>query len=104
MTIEDEVLFASHPCIIANEHIYDDPNTPIWKQGSKSYPIHIGSGCWFGINVTVLAGATIGKNCVVGAGAVVKGNFPYKCVVAGNPARIIKKYDEDKGSWERYKC
>lgn len=53
--------------------------------------IVIGAGCWIGARVTLLGGTKLGPGCVVGAGAVVKGSFPAWSVVAGVPARIIRK-------------
>lgn len=99
VTIEDDVIFADRVCLIANEHHYRDVGRPIKDQGSYSKPIVIGAGSWLGINVTILQGTQIGKNCVVGAGSVVKGTFPDYCVIAGNPARIIKRYDAESGKW-----
>lgn len=52
-----------------------------------------------GINAVILAGTKIGKNCVVGANAVVKGEFPDYCVIAGVPAVVVKKYDFETESW-----
>jgi acetyltransferase-like isoleucine patch superfamily enzyme len=46
---------------------------------------------WIGCNVTILKGTEIGNNCVVGAGSVVKGVFPDNVLLAGNPAKIIKR-------------
>ncbi len=46
-----------------------------------------------GNNVTILAGTTIGKNSVIGANSVVKGHYDDYCVIAGNPARVVKRYD-----------
>lgn len=47
--------------------------------------------CWFGINAVIMPGITIGKGSVVGANAVVTKNVPPYSVVAGAPARLIKK-------------
>ena len=47
--------------------------------------------CFIGCNVLILKGSRIGNNCVVGAGAVVSGSFEDNCVIAGNPAKIIKR-------------
>ena len=49
----------------------------------------IGRGVWFGANVTVLPGATIGDGAVVGAGAVVTKNVPAKAIVVGVPAKQV---------------
>lgn len=56
-------------------------------------PITIGDNVWIGGGVTILPGVTIGDNVVIGAGAVVTKSFPDNCVIAGNPARIIKYID-----------
>ncbi len=54
-------------------------------------PIHIGKNCFIGCNSIILKGTVLGDNCVVGAGAVVAGEFEDNCVIAGNPARVIRK-------------
>ncbi|EKD17603.1 acetyltransferase [Drepanopeziza brunnea f. sp. 'multigermtubi' MB_m1] len=56
-------------------------------------PITIGEDCWFGGNVTVCPNVTIGRGCTIGAGSVVTKDVPAFHVVAGNPARIIKKIE-----------
>lgn len=57
-------------------------------------PIVIGDGCFIGANSIILKGTKLGKNVVVGAGSVVCGTFPDNVIVAGNPARIIKRNKE----------
>lgn len=101
LQIGNDVLFASRVSLIPNEHCYEDIRKPIIKQPQKSEPIKIGDGCWFGINSTVLSGTTIGKNCVIAAHSVVRGNFPDYCVIGGCPAVIIKKYDFETNEWRR---
>lgn len=59
-----------------------------------SRPISIGNNCFIGCNAIILKGTVIGDNCVVGAGAVVAGKFDDNCVIAGNPARVIRKLGE----------
>lgn len=61
------------------------------KEQIGTAPIKIGKNCFIGCNVLILKGSEIGDNCVVGAGAVVSGKFEDNCVIAGNPARIIKR-------------
>lgn len=53
--------------------------------------IHIGKNCFLGCNSIILKGTVLGDGCVVGAGAVVSGKFEDNCVIAGNPARVIKR-------------
>lgn len=54
-------------------------------------PIVIGDNCFIGMNSIILKGTTLGNNVVVGAGSVVHGSFPDNCIIAGNPAKIIKQ-------------
>ena len=56
-----------------------------------SRPIRIGKNCFIGCNAIILKGTVLGDGCVVGAGAVVSGTFEPNCVIAGNPAKIIRK-------------
>lgn len=56
-----------------------------------SKEIHIGKNCFIGCNSIILKGTTLGDGCVVGAGAVVAGRFEDHCVIAGNPAKVIRK-------------
>ncbi len=56
-----------------------------------SKEIHIGKNCFLGCNSIILKGTVLGDGCVVGAGAVVSGRFEDNSVIAGNPAKVIKK-------------
>lgn len=51
----------------------------------------IGEACWIGMNSMILPGVTLGDRTVVGAGSVVTKSFPGECIIAGNPAKIIKQ-------------
>jgi len=53
----------------------------------------VGSGTWIGANSTILPGISIGKGCVIGAGAVVTKDVPDHVLVAGVPAKIIRKLE-----------
>lgn len=60
-----------------------------------SSPVIIGENVWIGSNATILPGVTIGDNSVVGAGAVVTKDVPENTVVAGVPAKVVKKIHEN---------
>lgn len=72
---------------ICSNHSVDDPDKRI-----KGESIIIGKKCWIGMNAVVLPGVILGDNTTVGAGSVVTHSFPKgNCVIAGNPAKIIKE-------------
>ncbi len=64
-----------------------------WKY-ADSKPIIIEDNVWIGKNVVIMKGVTIGKGSIVGLGAVVTHNVPEYCVVAGNPAKVVKKLQQ----------
>ena len=57
-------------------------------------PVAIGNDCWFGANVVVCPGVTIGDRCVIGAGSVVTRDVPPDSFAAGNPCRVIRAITE----------
>ncbi|MDT5016768.1 MAG: hypothetical protein QOD39_2928 [Mycobacterium sp.] len=61
-------------------------------------PVHIGDNVWIGTRALVMKGSAIGADSVVGAGAVVRGSIPAGVVVAGNPAVVVRKFDDDERS------
>jgi acetyltransferase-like isoleucine patch superfamily enzyme len=81
------------------DHAYEDINRPASKQELIIKDTSIGENCFIGIGASIQAGTTLGKHCIVGTNAVVRGTFPDYCVIAGVPARIIKKYDTDQKKW-----
>lgn len=89
--IGDNVRIAAGCMMIAGNHIFADANTPICKQGLSYAPIVIGDDVWLGGRVNVMAGVTIGKGCVIGAGSVVTRDIPPYSVAVGVPARVVKE-------------
>ncbi|MCX5778202.1 MAG: acyltransferase [Elusimicrobia bacterium] len=101
--IGKNVLTANRVYISDNVHNYDDIQTPIMHQGvSFKGEVSIGDGTWIGENACVI-GAKIGKNCVIGANAVVTNDIPDYCVAVGIPARVIKRFSKDTQQWEKVK-
>ena len=60
----------------------------------KALPIKIGDNCWFGANVSVMPGVTIGAGCVIAAGTVVTKDMPENSLIAGVPAKVIKTIEQ----------
>jgi acetyltransferase-like isoleucine patch superfamily enzyme len=92
--IGEGCLIADRVYIADFDHRYDDPETPIRKQGIVTSRVRIEEDCWIGEKASVLRGATVGRGSVVGAQTVVKRDVPGMTVVAGNPARIVKQRGE----------
>ena len=99
--IGSRVLTADRVHISDNTHLYEDTAVAIIDQPVVSRgPVSIGDGTWLGENVNVLS-CRIGRNCVIGANAVVVTDIPDFCVAAGVPAQIIKRFNPKTGLWER---
>ena len=64
------------------------------KRFCYAKPVKIGNDCWFGANVVVCPGVTIGDGCVIGAGSVVTRDVPPLSFAAGNPCRVIRPITE----------
>lgn len=101
LIIGNDVITADRISFVTNIHQYENIDQPIKNQPSVSGPIEIGDGAWIGMNATILANTHIGKNCVVAAHSVVKGDFPDYCVIGGTPAQILKRYNENTGKWDK---
>ena len=93
VTIDDNVAIGSNSMIFAHAN----PTTNLYLKshgyGRSIKPVHIKSGAIISPGSIITAGVTIGANSIVGVGSVVSQDVPDKCVVLGNPARIIKKIE-----------
>ncbi|MGW7139198.1 acyltransferase [Streptomyces xanthophaeus] len=99
ITIGDDTFCGPGVYITSTNHSYDDPHQPVGKQWPRSEPVEIGPGCWLGTGAVILPGARLGRNVVVAAGAVVRGEVPDHAVVAGAPARIVRRWEPETG-WQ----
>ena len=98
--IGDYVLFAPYVFLIDHDHGYMDVSKPIMHQPASSKgPIIIEDGCWLGLGSIVTSGVIIGRNSVIGANSIVNDKIPPYCVAAGNPAKIVKRYDFISKKW-----
>ena len=92
VTFGDEVLIGPNCCFSAAGHPLDAAQRSTGLE--FAYPITVGSRVWFGANVTVLPGVTIGDDCVIGAGSVVTRDIPSGVVAVGNPCRVLRPITE----------
>ncbi len=97
LEIGDDVQTGPYVYITDQNHGYEDPDAVVHVQWPTDVPVHIGSGSWLGTGAVILPGTRLGRNVVVGAGAVVRGSFPDHCVLAGVPARIVRRYVPGSG-------
>jgi serine acetyltransferase len=95
--IGDDVHTGPYVYITDQNHGYEDPDEVVHRQWPSDVPVRIGRGSWLGTGVVILPGTELGTNVVVGAGAVVRGVFPDHCVIAGVPARIVRRYVAGSG-------
>ena len=73
------------------DHVSRDLTVPIKDQGIVKSPVRIGGGSWLGTKVTVLRGAEIGPGSVVAAHSVVRDKLPELSVLAGIPAKVVRR-------------
>ncbi len=85
VTIGDDVIIAWDCNILDRDYHSADGST------EQIEPVFIGNRVWIGCHSIILKGVTIGQDSVVAAGSVVTKNVPEKTLVAGNPAKIVKK-------------
>ncbi|OZM71124.1 transferase [Amycolatopsis antarctica] len=91
--IGDEVMIGPDVSLISSGH----PLAPAERRsGVTSAPITIGRNVWIGASAIILQGVTIGVDAVVAAGSVVTRDVPPRSLVAGNPARVLREFDQDR--------
>lgn len=99
--IGDNVLFASNILVTNENHgINPELDIPYMSQPLSAKNVYIGNGCWIGEQVCILSGVSIGEKCIIGAGSVVTKSIPDYCIAAGNPAKVLKKYNFETKRWE----
>ncbi|TIC87846.1 acyltransferase [Nocardioides sp. GY 10113] len=98
--IGDDVWFGKDVFVSDASHGYRDLQVPIGRQFGEHLPVRIGDGSWIGHGAIILPGTTIGRHVVVAAGSVVRGVIPDRAVVAGVPARVVRRHEDGVG-WVR---
>lgn len=108
--VGDYTMFGPNVTVATAGH----PILPELRQKGLQYnfPVHIGKNCWIGAGAVILPGVTIGDEVVIGAGSVVTRDIPSRSVAVGNPCRVIREVGErdreyyfknKKINWEAFK-
>lgn len=90
-----QIYTAAHP-VLPQERLVSN-----WKELDTTFfrtyarPVEIEDNVWIGGGCIILAGVTIGKNSVIGAGSVVTHSIPANCVAVGNPCKVIRSFDNE---------
>ncbi len=87
--VGDNTMFGPHVTVATAGH----PILPELRQQNYQYnaPVRIGKNCWIGAGAIILPGVTIGDNVVIGAGSVVNKDIPGNVVAVGNPCRVLRE-------------
>lgn len=101
LIIGNNVTIAANTFITNLDHEYQDITKSVMDQGHILNETAIGDGCFLGYGVAIQAGTKLGKHCVVGTGAVIKGEFPDYSVIVGIPGRIVRLYDIVSQKWKK---
>ncbi|GCD09733.1 DapH/DapD/GlmU-related protein [Clostridium tagluense] len=109
VTIGDNCLMASKVYISDVNHgdysgivEYSSPDISPDNRQLYTRTVSIGNNVWIGENVCILPGVTIGDGCIIGANSVVNRGVLNNCMIAGSPARVIKKYDDKARQWRKF--
>lgn len=92
--VGDNTQFGPHVTVATAAH----PIDPEQRAAGYEYnlPVHIGKNCWIGAGAVLLPGVTIGDNVVIGAGSVVTKDLPSNVVAVGNPCRVLRTIETDQ--------
>ncbi len=90
--VGDHTMFGPHVTVATAGH----PVLPSLRERGLQYnmPVHIGRNCWIGAGAVILPGVTIGDDTVIGAGSIVTKDIPAGVVAAGNPCRVLRPIGE----------
>lgn len=95
-----DVLLGERVLIGDTFHQYEDVSVPVIQQPmAPPRNVSIGRGVGIGMAACIMPGVTIGEHAYVAAGSVVNRDVPPRSVVAGNPGRVVRKFDDELGRW-----
>ncbi len=102
VVIGNDVSITGHCAVVDVTHPYEDVHDPV-RIGDRILAersfVEIGDGSFLGFNAIVLPNVRIGAYCIVGAHSLVTRDVPDYSVVAGNPAKVLRRFDTVRGEW-----
>lgn len=105
----ENVLIGSNILISDHNHgsysgdFHDSPySAPVTRKLDSKGKIVINRNVWIGDGVVILPNVEIGEGAIIGANSVISKNVPKNVIVGGNPAQILKVFNNESGRWERY--
>lgn len=101
LSIGHDCTFSVGVLVTDNDHKYEAVGKNVLAQPLVVRATRIGQNCFIGAGAVIQAGTQLGDHCIVGANAVVRGSFPDHSVIAGVPARIIKRRNPETGEWQK---
>ena len=101
LRIGEDTTISGNVLITNTNHGYSEIDCHIMQQSTVVKETTIGPNCFIGYGAVIQAGTILGRQCVVGANAVVCGSYPDYSVLAGVPAKIIKRYNQKTSAWEK---
>lgn len=91
IVVGDDCLFGEYVSVRDQDHRFGS-NACVVDAGFETAPIRIGNNVWVGAKVTITKGVNIGNNVVIGANSVITKDVPSNVLVAGAPARVIRRF------------
>jgi len=95
ITIGEKCLVSYNVSLLDHDHKFDPDISPLDSGITEAEEIIVEDNCFIGAHSFILKGVRLGKHCVVGANSVVTESFPAYSIVAGNPAKLIKKLGDE---------
>ena len=84
------VLMAAYTYLVGGDHLYDRIDIPVLEQGRTARGIEVDDNVWLGTHVVVTDGSRVGRDAIIGAGAVVVGEIPEFAIATGIPAKVVR--------------
>lgn len=106
-SMTDKLIIGNNTTILGNvfitniDHEYQEIGKSVLDQPKQFSRTQIGENCFIGYGASIQAGSILGKQCIVGTNAVVRGTFPDYSVIVGVPAKIVKRYNQESKNWEK---